>query len=241
MKSKEDVATIQDIPEEPPLLNGELAAFPVELVPLESIHAHPQNYKVHPQAQLSHLAQSIKEHGFYRPIVIAQDGTILAGHGVAAAARMLGLAVVPVRRLPLAPDDPRALKVMAGDNEISNLAEVDDRALAQILRQIKMEEGLGLLGTGFDDRSLAHLIALSGVDGVQVEGGPDQEWGGMPEYHQENNFGALASIKVHFATAADLEAFAALLGQNVNIKTTNIWYPKRVNADLKAISYVNNE
>lgn len=140
--------------------------FPVEIVDIDSLQPHPRNYKVHPESQIAHIIQSIEEHGLYRPIVTAQDGTILAGHGVVLAAKRLGLKRIPIRRLPLPRDDARAMKLLAGDNEISHLGEVDDLALSAILSQIKAEAPTGLLGTGYDDESLAKLL-----EGLSLPGG----------------------------------------------------------------------
>jgi len=94
-------------------------------VPVASLKPHPVNYRKHPEDQLRHIERSVKEHGFYRNVVVARDGTILAGHGVVLAAKRLKRDKVPVIRLPLAADDLRALKVLTSDNEISRLAEVD--------------------------------------------------------------------------------------------------------------------
>lgn len=140
---------------EEPIDYGE---FPVEIVPIDALNPHPRNYRVHPEDQVLHLIESIKEHGLYRPIVVAEDYTILAGHGVVVAARKMGLATIPVRMLPIHPDDPRALKLLTGDNEISHLGEVDEKALASILSQIQEEDASGLLGTGYDEKKLIGLI-----------------------------------------------------------------------------------
>lgn len=154
----------------------ELEEFPTEIVDIESLTPHPRNYKVHPQAQLEHIAQSIKEHGLYRPIVTAQDGTILAGHGVVMAAKMIGLKKIAIRRLPVDWDDPRALKLLAGDNEISQLGEVDDKALFEILSQIRDQDASGLIGTGFDDESLMKLLYTI----EHPQGSGQDESGGSP-------------------------------------------------------------
>lgn len=133
-----------------------------EHIAIAELRPHPRNYRLHPDAQLVHIQQSLSTHGFYRNIVIAQDGTILAGHGVVQAATTMGFTTVPVIRLPLAPNSPQALKVLAGDNEMSRLAEVDDRRLISILTEIQASESDldvdALLGTGFDTTLLTGLL-----------------------------------------------------------------------------------
>jgi hypothetical protein len=50
------------------------------------------------------------------------------------------------------------------------------------------------------------------------------EWIGMPEFDQPENL-PFKSIKVHFETQADVENFAALVGQKLTPKTRYIWHP----------------
>lgn len=71
-----------------------------ELVALSKLKPHPRNYRKHPADQLAHIKASIKQHGFYRNVVVAKDDTILAGHGVVQAAKEMKVKQVPVFRVP---------------------------------------------------------------------------------------------------------------------------------------------
>ena len=122
--------------------------FTTETIPLANLIPHPRNYRTHPQDQIDHLCESIRKNGLYRNIVIARDDTILAGHGVVEACGQLGMEDIPIVRLDVAPDDPTALKVLAGDNEISHLGEINDRVLSDILKEINEFDVDGLIGTG---------------------------------------------------------------------------------------------
>ena len=93
----------------------------IEKVLVSGLKPHPKNYRKHPEDQIEHLTESIGEHGFYRNVVISKDGVILAGHGVVEAAKKMGLKEIPVVRLGVKSDDPRAIKVLVGDNEIGHL------------------------------------------------------------------------------------------------------------------------
>ena len=153
---------------------------PSETVEISTLTPHPRNYQQHPEAQLNHLRQSIVEHGLYRNVVIAKDSTILAGHGVVEAAKSLDLKEVPVIRLNIAPDSPKALKVLAGDNEISNLGEVDDRMLTELLKEVSEVDEL--LGTGFDEAQLASLVMISRPTTEIQNIDEASEWVGLPEF-----------------------------------------------------------
>lgn len=69
------------------------------------LKAHPRNYKHHPPGQIEHLIKSIEEQGFYQPVVVALDNTILAGHGRVEAAVQMGWSRVPVIRLAVGPNE----------------------------------------------------------------------------------------------------------------------------------------
>lgn len=135
----------------PPVAHGAVMVRTADLKP------HPRNYRQHPEDQIEHIKESIRRVGVYRNIVIAQDGTILAGHGVVEACKALGMEEVPVVRLAVDSGSPLALKVLAGDNEVARLGVVDDLGLLGILRTIADEDVSGLLGTGCSDALIAEM------------------------------------------------------------------------------------
>jgi hypothetical protein len=183
----------------------------VELVPISTLRAHPRNYRQHVDEQREHIRASLAEHGQYRNVVIARDGTILAGHGVVESARDTGLDEVSAVRLDLDADDPRALKVLAGDNEIARLAFSDEQALAQLLAEIGIDD---LLGTGFDDGSFSALFA---------DGDPERPWDeGMPSFAANELQGEFRTV-VHFATRDDAARFFELIERPM---TGQLWWPE---------------
>lgn len=157
-------------------------AYDVEVVAIGDLRPHPRNYKKHPEAQLEHIAESLRAHDFYKNVVVARDGTILAGHGVVEAAKKIGRTHVPVRRLGVGPDDPTALKVIAADNELGRFAESDDRALTEMLRSIAEEAPGGLFGTGYDEQMLAALVMVTRPESEIRNFDAATEWIGMPEF-----------------------------------------------------------
>ena len=213
--------------------------FAPEDVALDTLKPHPSNYQAHPDDELAHIMESIKTHGFYRNIVIAKDGTILAGHGVTEAARKLGYDAVPVIRTPYASDDPRALKLLAGDNEIRHLAEVDDRALTELLRELNESE-IGLLGTGYDEMMLANLAMVTRPADEIADLDAAAQWVGMPEYDAGDG---RIQIVVNFANEEDRQAFCRML--DIEAVTTagkgnaaSIWWPKRIRDDLASTRFM---
>jgi hypothetical protein len=62
-----------------------------DLVPYEN------NTKIHDDEQVERLANTIKEYGFRVPIIIDENGVIIAGHGRRMAVMKLGWSKVPVQ------------------------------------------------------------------------------------------------------------------------------------------------
>ena len=213
-------------------------AFATETVPVASLRPHPRNYRTHPDDQILHLQQSIRQFGLYRNIVTARDGTILAGHGVTQAIRALGWAEVPVVRLDLDPEDPRALKLLAADNEVSHLVENDDRALATLLKEIKDTAPEGLLGTGYDEAMVANLLMVTRSASEVATFDEAAHWVGMPEYVPPE---ILWKLTLSFDSLEERNRILALLEISTVLgrdsKMASAHYPETPRDDLSAIRF----
>jgi hypothetical protein len=211
-------------------------AFTVEHVPLSQLKPHPRNYREHPDDQLSHLIESLREHGFYRNVLIAKDGTILAGHGIIEAARVEGYTEAPCVRLDLDPEEPRALKVLAADNELSRLAEVDDRALSELLKEVKDFDLDGLLGTGYDEQMLANLVMVTRPANEIATFDEAAEWVGMPEYEAAQT---PYKVWVSFQDEAAKHDFEARLGITLppNSARCSMWWPPKEREDPSSLRF----
>jgi hypothetical protein len=213
--------------------------FGAETVNIKDLRPHPRNYRGHPADQLNHIMESIKEHGFYRNIVIAKDGTILAGHGVVQAAAKMGIDTVPVIRLDVEPNEARALKVLAGDNEIGKLGEIDDRALSEILKEIKDFDLDGLLGTGYDEMMLANLVMVTRPASEIADFDEAAAWVGMPDYED----GDTQKIKViiSFPDEDSREKFVDSIQLRIDKKQKEAWstrWPFTERTDTASIRFI---
>lgn len=196
------------------------AKFRTELVELKSLKPHPRNYRKHPADQLEHIKQSLREHGFYRNVVVAKDSTILAGHGVVQACGEEGILKVPVIRLPIEPDSPQALKVLTGDNEISHLGEIDDRLFTELLKEIKELDTAGLLGTGYDDMMLANLVFVTRAE-TEIPGfDAAAEWAGMPG---DTSGDVPLKLVISFRTQEDRERFVKESSLQIDKREAQTW------------------
>lgn len=129
--------------------------------PLDWFSDNPDNYRAHPPEQQAVLQESLRRFGVFRNVVARPDGTLLAGHGIIAAARAEGLEEFPCVIFEGTDEEARAL--MVADNEQSRLAQDDEAQLGALLSGLSDEGLLGL--TGHDDDSLAALLAdVAGAD-----------------------------------------------------------------------------
>ena len=211
-------------------------------VNIDELKPHPKYYQDHPDDQLEHIINSINTHGFYRNIVIANDYTILAGHGVIEAVKTMGtIKRVPVIKLDIKSDSVQALKVLTSDNEISNLAQVNDKALTNLLKEILDIED-NILGTGYNEDQLSALAYTSTTKNeIGTKQGAD-DWVGITEHEQRPE---LFSIVVRFDTEADREMFVEDKGiLNFHNQRGNVWstyYPFREKDDVSNLFLVDNE
>jgi hypothetical protein len=201
-------------------------------LPVDSLRAHPRNYRDHPDAQLTHLTRSLDLHGVYRNVVVARDGTILAGHGVVLAARRLGLTELPVVRLDVDPEDPAALQVLTGDNELARLASDDTAVLQELLAELADGDLDALVGTGYSEEDLAALTRLVGYASLgKVD--PDAEWVDMPEFSADNLPPGAYRATFRFETMEDADAFVAMIGRP---KRSVVFWPEDWDPDQRQFS-----
>jgi len=70
-----------------------------EMVEINNLVENPRNPNQHPEKQIELLAKVIAAQGWRAPITVSNlSGYIVRGHGRLAAARLLGLQIVPVDR-----------------------------------------------------------------------------------------------------------------------------------------------
>jgi hypothetical protein len=149
-------------------------AFPVtvERWPLERLIPHARNARTHSEEQVAQIAGSIAEFGFVNPVLVGDDGVIVAGHGRVMAARKLGLSEAPVIVLShLTPTQRRAL--MIADNQIATNAGWNDEMLAAELASLK-EEAFDLDLLGFDDAEIDRLLAGTDDEAADLDEAPER-------------------------------------------------------------------
>jgi ParB-like chromosome segregation protein Spo0J len=119
----------------------------IERWPLDKLTPYARNSRTHSDEQVAQLAASIREWGWTTPVLVDEDGGIIAGHGRVLAARQLGMVEVPVVVARGWSDAKRRAYVIA-DNKLALNAGWDAEMLSLELGELG-ELGFDLDLTGF--------------------------------------------------------------------------------------------
>lgn len=183
-----------------------------ELIP------YVRNARTHSEAQVSQIAASIREFGFLSPILVAEDNTILAGHGRLAAALKLGLKKVPcVKENHLTETQKRAYII--ADNKLSLNAGWDNELLAVELSELEGADfNLDLLG--FDEAELSSIFDADkdvSDDDFDVEKELEE-----PCFSKTGDMWTLGKHRIICGDATKLETYKTLLEDTkVNLVVTD--------------------
>ncbi|WP_421789282.1 site-specific DNA-methyltransferase [Gardnerella sp. DNF01205] len=186
-----------------------------ELIP------YVRNARTHSEAQVSQIAASIREFGFLSPILVADDNTILAGHGRLAAALKLGLKKVPcVKENHLTETQKRAYII--ADNKLSLNAGWDNELLAVELSELEGADfNLDLLG--FDEAELSSIFDADkdvSDDDFDVEKELEE-----PCFSKTGDIWTLGKHRIICGDSTDSSTFEKLLGETkVNLVCTDAPY-----------------
>jgi ParB-like chromosome segregation protein Spo0J len=140
----------------------------VEWWPIEGVHPYERNPRIISEQAIAKVADSLREYGWQQPLVVDEEGVIIAGHTRLRAALALNLEKVPVtvaRGLP--PEKVAAYRLM--DNR-----SADEAQWHFDLLQKELEE---LLGAEYD-------LALTGFDELEIATLPTSEGIEFPEYDE---------------------------------------------------------
>jgi len=128
----------------------------IEYRQIDDLIPYVNNSRTHSDEQVTQVASSIKEFGFTNPILVDDQGGIIAGHGRLMAARKLGMDEVPTIVLGGLSDAQRKAYVIA-DNKLALNSGWDEDLLKIEIEELGMLDfDLGLLG--FDDGELDSIL-----------------------------------------------------------------------------------
>ena len=125
----------------------------IDYVATDDLIPYIHNSRTHSEAQIKQIAASIREFGFTNPILIDDEGTIIAGHGRVMAAKVLQLDQVPTITLGALSDAQRKAYVIA-DNKLALNAGWDTEVLLAEIESLQdLNFDTQLLGFSADELS----------------------------------------------------------------------------------------
>lgn len=127
-----------------------------ELVP------YVNNARTHSDEQVAQICASIREYGWTNPVLIDENGMIIAGHGRVMAAQRMKMEQVPCIVLSGLTEAQKKAYVIA-DNKMALNAGWDDEKLKLELENLK-ELDFDLELTGFDSDELDQLLSIDDIE-----------------------------------------------------------------------------
>lgn len=135
------------------------AAWPADRVerrPITELVPYARNARTHSDQQVDQIAASIREFGWTIPVLVDEEGTLIAGHGRILAAQKLGLDDVPVM-VATGWSEAKKRAYRIADNRIPLNASWD-MELLQLEVQDLAGDGFDLGLIGFDETELAQFF-----------------------------------------------------------------------------------
>jgi len=116
-----------------------MSQLQIRYVSPDELRPHPRNARNHSERQIEKIAASIRSFGFNSPVIVDDDGQILAGHGRVLAAVTLGLKEVPSVALRHLSESQRRAFMLA-DNRLGEMADWNEEILALELEELYVLE-----------------------------------------------------------------------------------------------------
>jgi DNA modification methylase len=187
---------------------------PVSAAPLDQIKPHPRNARTHSKKQIRQIADSIQAVGFTSPVLIDEQGVLLAGHGRLEAARLLRFKTIPTIVIAgLSDARKRALRL--ADNRIAQSAGWDREHLANellSLPELLVADGLDITVTGFEPAEIDALIADFAEDAADPADEISRDLNG-PAVSRAGDFWQLGKHRLLCGDARDKSDLEKLMGR----------------------------
>ena len=136
----------------------------LERWPIERLIPYANNARLHSEADLDKLAAAIRKWGWTTPVLVDEQGNLLAGHGRIAAAPRAGVTSIPVIvARGWSEEEKRAYRL--ADNQLAARASWDPDLLGRELQELGFG-GLDLGLIGFEPDQLETILAGMGSSGL---------------------------------------------------------------------------
>lgn len=182
---------------------------------ITSLKPYARNARTHSKKQVKQIAASIVRFGFTNPVLISDDGEIIAGHGRVEAAKSLDWKAVPTLALSHLSETERRAYVLA-DNKLALNAGWDKEILAiELQALVDLEFDTELTGFSLAEIDLV-LDEASDADPDQLDGEDDQvSFASGPAVSRQGDLWQLGRHRLLCGDARSAIDFEALMGGEV--------------------------
>ena len=143
-------------------------AAKVEIWPIDRLTANPRNARIHGPEQIEQIRASLREFGWTMPVLVRENGMLIAGHGRLEAAKHEGITEVPTI-VARGWTEAQCKAYAIADNKLTESGEWSQELLRLELDDLR-DVGFDLALTGFDQDELDRLLVID-ADG---DGDPDE-------------------------------------------------------------------
>ena len=206
---------------------------------ITSLKPYARNARTHSRKQVKQIAASIERFGFTNPVLVSDEGEIIAGHGRVEAAKLIGWKTVPTIALSHLSETERRAYVLA-DNKLALNAGWDKEILAielQALTDLNFDVEI----TGFSLAEIDLVIDEAGEADPDGTDAPEDEVvfaTGRPVSRQ----GDLWQLGRHKLLCGDARSsidFEALLGkEEVDLVFTDPPYNVKIDGNVCGLGSV---
>ena len=203
----------------------------VQYVEIGKLVPYARHARTHKPKQIEQVASSIRRFGFTNPVLIGDDGEIIAGHGRVLAAKQLGMRDVPTVCLShLSPEERQAYRI--ADNRLAERAGWDEGLLALELASLaELDLDFELEITGFDTAEIDILLDGSTPEVDTADAVPESTDG--PAVTQPDDIWRLGKHRLLCGDATDPDAYARLMeNERANCVFTDPPYNVKIDGNV---------
>lgn len=150
------------------------ASRKIVLWSIDRIKPYARNARRHSATQIEQLRASFRRFGWTIPLLVREDGTLIAGHGRFEAAKLEGFKEVPVI-IATGWSEEQCRAYALADNRLAEGSDWDKDLLSIEIQELSAIGGFDLgSDLGFSEKEIVRALKPDGVEGgtePQLEGG----------------------------------------------------------------------
>lgn len=207
----------------------------IEHMAVSALRPYPKNARTHSRKQIRQIAKSIERFGFCNPILVDDDDHIIAGHGRAEAAKLLGMEEVPTIRLSHLSDGEKRAYILA-DNQLATKAGYDREILVIELQHL-IDIGFEVELTGFETADIDLLMDDLSGEGAAEDSAPVYSKG--PAVSRPGDLWLLDKHRLLCGDARKLADYGRLMGsEKAEFIFTDIPYNLKIDGHVSGLGRV---